>query len=110
MDSDSAKSELTLILTKADLGKIPPELRVATGNDDKVMLFLRRVSDPDATTKVLLGFITTSESKPIVEAMKMTQGLIRKRYDIDVAFRIKGQLLSVGTEVEFVRPSEVAPD
>jgi hypothetical protein len=110
MDSSTAKSEFTLALTQAALGKIPPELHVAIGHDDAVMLFLLRVSDPDATTQVLMGAITLSETNSIVEALKTTRGLIQKRFQIDDAFRIKDQLVSVGTDVEFIRPNELVPE
>lgn len=108
MDSGETKSELTIALTQAELGEIPPDLLVATGHDDDVMLFLKRVSNPEATTQVLMGVITLGETKSIVETLKSTGGLIWKRFHMDDAWRVREELESIGTDVEFVRPNESA--
>lgn len=107
MGRDNTNSELTLALTQASFGKLPPKLHVATGHDEHVMLFLLRVADPDKTARLMTGVITLSEADAIVDILKITGGLIRKRFHIDDAWRIKDQLLAVGTDVEFVRPDEL---
>ena len=106
MDNEDAKSALALALTQADLGKIPPSLRVATSHDDAVMLFFIRVGDPQATTQILMCVMTLSEAGFLIVQLKVTRGLLRKQFPLEDAYRLKDQLASVGTDVEFVRPDE----
>jgi hypothetical protein len=106
MDSQNANSRFTLALTEASLGKIPPGLRVATGHDEQVMLFLLRVGDAKATTETLMEVIVLSEANSILTALAKTPGLIRKRFHIDEAQRLKDRLGCVGTAVEFIRPDD----
>lgn len=107
MDSENANSRFMLAMTDASLGKIPPGLRVATGHDEEVMLFLLRVGDAKATTEILMDVIALSETESILAALTETLGLIRKRFHIDKANRLKDRLDSAGTAVEFVRPDDV---
>jgi hypothetical protein len=110
MESENAASRFTLALTRASLGKIPPELRVATAHDDHVMIFLLRVGDANATTETLMGVITLAEADSIVKTLNATRGLIRIRFPIDEAYRLKDQLETAGTTVEFIRPDDVEND
>ena len=107
MNPDDTESRYSLALTQATLGKLPPELRVATGHDDEVMLFLLRVGDASETTQTLMAVITLSETDLTLKTLSATRGLIRKLFHIDVANRLKDQLDSAGTVVEFVRPDQV---
>jgi len=107
MKPDDATSDVMFALTKADLGKMPPELRVATGHNEDVMLFLLRVRDPDTTTHLLSGLVNFSEANSLVKILRSTRGLLGKRFDIDAAWRIRNQLESVGADIEFVRPIDI---
>lgn len=95
-----------LAMTDASLAKIPPGLRVATGHDEEVMLFLLRVGDARATTETLMDVISLSEADSILTTLMATPGLIRKRFHIEEAYRLKDRLDSVGTAVEFIRPDD----
>lgn len=110
MEPDSRESGFTVALTRASLGKIPPELRVATGHDEHVMLFLLRVGDAKATSEALMDVITLAETGAIMDTFNATGGLIRKRIPVDDAYRLKNRLEGVGTAVEFVRPDDVEHD
>ena len=106
MDAHKAESRLSVALTQATYGKLPPELRVATGHEDEVMLFLRAIGDASETTQSLMSVIALSETNAILKTFVATSGLIAKRLHIDVAYRLKTQLNSAGTTVEFVRPDQ----
>ena len=106
MASSDPTSRFEAALTQASLGRIPPELHIATGHDGHVVLFLIRVGDAKAAADTLMDIITLSESVPIVSGFSETGGLIRKRLHIDDAQRIRERLEVTGTEVEFVKPEE----
>ena len=106
MSTKDTTTRIEAALTQSLLGKIPPELRIATGHDDHVMLFLLRVSDAKSAGDALMDVITLSESEAIVSGFRETGGLIRKRLHIDEANRIKERLELTGTDVEFVMPNE----
>ncbi len=107
MTSEDAKSRFALALTQAVLGKIPPELQIATGHDDRVMLFIVQVGDAQAATETLMEVITLSQADSILDGFRTTRGLIRKPFHIDDANRLKDQLELTGTIVQFIRPDEV---
>lgn len=111
MPDHNASAELLQALsalpqTDARLEKIPPEILVATGHDDHVMLFLVHVRDANATVSVLMSVITLAESNSILKSLAETGGLIRKRFSVDAAQQLKTTLSDVGTDVELVRPVE----
>ena len=70
MNADDAESRFALALTQSSLGKIPPELHVATGHHDEVMLFIIRVGDARATTDTLMEVIALSEVELILSGLK----------------------------------------
>ncbi len=106
MSAADAESRYSIALTQASLGKLPPELQVATGHDDEVMLFLLRVGDATETMRALMAVITLSETNSILKTFSATRGLIQKRFHIDDANRLESQLDTAGTVVEFVRPDQ----
>jgi hypothetical protein len=76
-ESKFVEALASLAQTKANLGRVPPvppELLVATGHEDEVLLFLRRVGDADATVDVLRRILTVSESATILTTMASTGG------------------------------------
>ena len=89
MNPDDTESQYSAALAHASLGKLPPELRIATGHEDEVMLFLIRVGDECETTRTLMDVITLAESESILKKLSATHGLIQKRFPIDVANRLK---------------------
>ena len=92
MNSENTESRFTLAMTESSLGKLPPELRVATGHDEEVMLFLLRVGDAKLTTETLMEVIALSETEEILATLAATPGLIRKRFHIDDAFMFSVQV------------------
>ncbi len=112
MNEDSGRIGLAealtaLTKTKAVLEGIPPHFVVATGHEDEVLLFLVRVRDVDATVSILSPVIKISETNQIVKTLAATDGLLKKRFPIDEAKRLREELEAVGTNVEFLRPDEV---
>ncbi|GEM_PF-2460531 len=113
MADENAASKLVqaftgLAKTQTVLERLPPNLQVATGHDDEVYIFLRRVTDANATMQVIMPTIKLSQASLITQELEATGGLIKQRYHIDDAYRLKDDLETVGTEVEFVRPDEYA--
>ena len=96
-----------LAQTQAVLERLPPQFLVATGHEDEVFIFLLRVRDADATMRIMMPVIRLSQATLIAEALAATGGLIKKRFHIDDAYRLKDELEAVGTRIEFIRPDEV---
>ena len=107
MSANDPTTGIEAALTKASLGKIPPQLRIATGYDEHVMLFLLRVGNAKSAGDILMEVISLSESDAIVRGFSETGGLIRKELHVDDAQKIKERLELTGTAVEFVKPDEI---
>lgn len=107
MNIENTESSLAAVITSSSRERIPPELHVATGHEDEVMIFLLEVRNANDTAQLLLGEITMREAPSIIVTFRATNGLIGKRFHIDTAYRLKEQLESVGTRVEFVRPDDI---
>ena len=95
---------MTLPQTKAEMAKVPPELLVATGHEDLVMIFLLRIGDSHETAKCLGELITLAEIESVMDNLRRTRGLIKKWIDIDTAQQLKKRLSDASTEIEFVLP------
>lgn len=102
---DFSSALAVLSQTESRLEKTPPGFHVATAHDDRVMLFLVRIQDHQATSRILSTVIALGESESIQIALKETGGLIKKQIPIDDALKLKQRLLDIGTEVEFVLPN-----
>jgi hypothetical protein len=89
------------------LGKIPPDLSIATGYDDDLMLFLLCVRDAKAAAEILMDVITLSEYDATMSRFTETGGLVRKRLQFDEAWQVRERLESTGTTVQFVRPDDI---
>jgi hypothetical protein len=74
MEPESRESRFAVTLTRASLGRIPPELRVATGHDEHVMLFLHSVGDAKATSEALMDMITLAETASVTDTFNATGG------------------------------------
>ncbi len=92
--------------TDASLAQLPPDLLIATGYEDEVLLFLVRIGNADAAIRVLMSVNKLSEASSIATTLAATNGLINKRFHIDAAQRLKLDLEAVDTSVEFIRPDE----
>lgn len=104
MNIGNDEGKFAVALTHASLDKIPPQLRIATGHDEHVMLFLLRVGDVDATIEILTSALTMAETESVVDTLEETRGLVRKEFLVDDANRLKDSLEAAGTSVELVRP------
>ena len=108
MSSELSSAIAGLPQTDARLVRIPPSLFIATSHEDEVLLFLLRVGDADAATRVLMPVITLAEASSIARTLAATAGLLNKRFHIDAAQRLKRQLEATDTVVEFIRPDEAS--
>ena len=85
---------------------VPPGYLIATGFDDRVMLFLVRIGGLAETVNVISSVITLSESATVVDSLGRTGGLIRKLLPVAVALQLRDSLAAAGTVAQIVRPDD----
>lgn len=97
------------LLTKTEprLKKLPPAHFIAKGHEEYVYLYITEINDGPSTFEVLMKYIRVKEIQIVTQYLIKTQGLIYKKFSMQLADKIRSELNLIDTSVILIDADKI---